>query len=186
MALSVQALVISHLQDTCLRKPLDHFLATAAWLDIIYIAAAVIIISGIFALGTLFLDLLIRFVTRYQWTLILASTGFAIGGIYFMVQMEHKRNAMKSVTGVDFVDQQWGFGQVIALFLWMPLVIQVVYFTLAAPKKAKKLDLEERYASSAGFYARVRSSHELEQNPDTELTGISTEPSSGIARSTTI
>jgi hypothetical protein len=36
---------------------------------------------------------------------------------------------MKAVTGTDFVDNQWGFGQVIAIFLWVPLLIQVLYYT---------------------------------------------------------
>lgn len=37
---------------------------------------------------------------------------------------------MKDVTGVNFQDNQWGFGQVIALFLWAPLLIQSLYYGL--------------------------------------------------------
>jgi len=56
------------------------------------------------------------------------SLAFSIGMLVAMVKMERTRYIMKVVTGVEFQDNQWGFGQVIALFLWMPLVIQMFYY----------------------------------------------------------
>jgi hypothetical protein len=55
--------------------------------------------------------------------------GLSCGVIYEMSQLQRKRQIMKAVTGTDFVDNQWGFGQVIAIFLWVPLLIQVLYYT---------------------------------------------------------
>jgi hypothetical protein len=55
-------------------------------------------------------------------------SGLSGGVIYEMVQLQGKRLFMKAVTGSNFVDNQWGFGQVIAIFLWIPLVIQVIYY----------------------------------------------------------
>jgi hypothetical protein len=57
------------------------------------------------------------------------ALGLSCGVIYEMSQLQRKRQIMKAVTGTDFVDNQWGFGQVIAIFLWVPLLIQVLYYT---------------------------------------------------------
>lgn len=56
------------------------------------------------------------------------SLAFAIGTIVELVEMERTRGVMKEVTGPDFEDNQWGFGQVIALLLWVPLCVQVIYY----------------------------------------------------------
>ncbi|KDR77333.1 hypothetical protein GALMADRAFT_442853 [Galerina marginata CBS 339.88] len=55
------------------------------------------------------------------------SLAFTIGMLVEVVQMEHTRDVMRAVTGPEFQDNQWGFGQVIALFLWAPLGIQIIY-----------------------------------------------------------
>jgi hypothetical protein len=54
--------------------------------------------------------------------------GLSGGVIYEMALLQGKRLFMKAVTGSNFVDNQWGFGQVIAIFLWIPLVIQAIYY----------------------------------------------------------
>jgi len=53
---------------------------------------------------------------------------FAIGALVLMVRMEHQRTAMKGITGTEFMDDQWGFGQVMAVFLWAPLLVQALYY----------------------------------------------------------
>jgi len=58
----------------------------------------------------------------------LMSLAFTIGMLVELVQMERTRNDMKSVTGAEFQDNQWGFGQIISLFLWVPLCIQIVFY----------------------------------------------------------
>ncbi|KAI9769492.1 MAG: hypothetical protein M1840_003969 [Geoglossum simile] len=56
------------------------------------------------------------------------SLAFGLGSIVCLGQLEQKRNIMKAVTGVEFLDDQWGFGQVMAVFLWAPLLVQAVYY----------------------------------------------------------
>ena len=50
------------------------------------------------------------------------SLAFSIGMLVATAKMEQTRHIMKEVMGVEFQDNQWGFGQVIALFLWVPLI----------------------------------------------------------------
>src|SRR5260221_10719322 len=56
------------------------------------------------------------------------SLAFTIGMLVELVEMERTRDTMKEITGPDFQDNQWGFGQVIALGLWVPLCIQILYY----------------------------------------------------------
>ena len=59
------------------------------------------------------------------WPMLVAmSLASAIGSLYYMVQLEHKRSVMRAVTGNSFVDDEWGFGQVVAIFLWAPVLFQ--------------------------------------------------------------
>jgi hypothetical protein len=57
------------------------------------------------------------------------ALGLSCGVIYEMSQLQQKRQIMKTVSGTAFVDNHWGFGQVIAIFLWIPLLIQALYYT---------------------------------------------------------
>jgi hypothetical protein len=66
---------------------------------------------------------------KARFLVIPMSLAFMIGMLEELSEMERMRSAMKDITGPDFQDNQWGFGQVIALFLWMPLCIQLVYYT---------------------------------------------------------
>ena len=50
--------------------------------------------------------------------------------IYLMCVLEGTRNYLRSIIGVDFQDDQWGFGQVIAVFVWIPLCLRVTYFVI--------------------------------------------------------
>jgi hypothetical protein len=63
-----------------------------------------------------------------RFLVVLISLGLTIGMLVELAAMERTRNIMTETTGADFQDNQWGFGQVIALFLWMPLCIQLVYY----------------------------------------------------------
>jgi len=55
------------------------------------------------------------------------SLAFAIAMLVELAEMEKLRNIMKTIAGDDFEDNQWGFGQIIALFLWVPLIFQLIY-----------------------------------------------------------
>ena len=52
----------------------------------------------------------------------LMSLGLSIGSAYCTAQMSHKRDAMRDILGDKFQDNEWGFGQVVAICLWVPLV----------------------------------------------------------------
>ena len=69
---------------------------------------------------------------RKDWRpfIIPMSSAFTIAMIVEVVEMERLRDVMKTITGADFQDNQWGFGQVIALFLWVPLCSQIAYYIL--------------------------------------------------------
>lgn len=58
------------------------------------------------------------------------SFGFALGSLVYFVQLQRTRVTMRSATGAEFQDNQWGFGQVMAALLWTPLLIQVLYYGL--------------------------------------------------------
>lgn len=40
------------------------------------------------------------------------------------------RSKFKAISGADFQDDEWGFGQIIAVCLWIPLCLQVVYYVM--------------------------------------------------------
>jgi hypothetical protein len=58
------------------------------------------------------------------------SLGFIVGTLVCFVQLQRMRDSMRSVTGAKFQDNQWGFGQVKAVLLWAPLLIQALYYGL--------------------------------------------------------
>jgi len=41
------------------------------------------------------------------------------------------RSKLKATTGTDFQDDQWGFGQIIAVFLWIPLCLKIFNFAMS-------------------------------------------------------
>jgi hypothetical protein len=47
---------------------------------------------------------------------------FSLLTVAFTVESQLKRNAMRRVAGTRFQDDTWGFGQVIAIFVWVPLL----------------------------------------------------------------
>jgi multisubunit Na+/H+ antiporter MnhE subunit len=57
------------------------------------------------------------------------SLGFAVATIVCFVQLQQTRDAMKSVTGTNFQDNKWGFGQVMAVLMWAPLLLQAMHYS---------------------------------------------------------
>jgi hypothetical protein len=53
---------------------------------------------------------------------------FTIGTLVGFVKLQRTRDSMRSVTGTEFQDNEWGFGQVMAVLLWAPLLIQALYY----------------------------------------------------------
>ncbi|KAF9482044.1 hypothetical protein BDN70DRAFT_930317 [Pholiota conissans] len=84
-------------------------------------------IIGLF-LAVIILALLYKALTSKDARFLgLISLGLSVGMLVEVVQMERTRNIMKEVTGLDFLDNEWGFGQIISLFLWVPLGLQSIY-----------------------------------------------------------
>ncbi|KAK3354006.1 hypothetical protein B0T25DRAFT_224006 [Lasiosphaeria hispida] len=61
----------------------------------------------------------------------LLSLGLSIGSAYCTAQMSHKRDAMRAILGDQFQDNEWGFGQVVAICLWAPLMPHFLGLALA-------------------------------------------------------
>ncbi|KZP20591.1 hypothetical protein FIBSPDRAFT_826925 [Athelia psychrophila] len=62
----------------------------------------------------------------------LMSLGLSIGTLVELVRMEQIRTIMQHIAGPDFADNQWGFGQVVSLFLWVPVCTQAIYCLLVS------------------------------------------------------
>jgi hypothetical protein len=58
------------------------------------------------------------------------SLAFALGTLICFVQLQRTRDKMGSVTGKEFQDNVWGFGQVMAVLLWAPLLFQGMYYAV--------------------------------------------------------
>jgi hypothetical protein len=52
------------------------------------------------------------------------ALGLCGGMMYYTFDMERKRLFMRALAGGNFQDNQWGFGQVVTLFIWVPLLIR--------------------------------------------------------------
>ncbi|KZP20587.1 hypothetical protein FIBSPDRAFT_1044839 [Athelia psychrophila] len=63
----------------------------------------------------------------------LMSLGLSIGTLVELVRMQQTRTIMQHIAGPDFADNQWGFGQVVSLFLWVPVCAQAIYYCLFVP-----------------------------------------------------
>jgi hypothetical protein len=76
------------------------------------------------------------------------SLGFSIGMLYCLAQMQSDRNSMRAVLGEDYVGEQWGFGQIISLFLWTQVLWGVgkwFYFSAKRTKPQRKCCLSLDY-----------------------------------------
>lgn len=59
------------------------------------------------------------------WALLigLLIAGMATG----LAMMWRQRNHLHSVAGADFEDDDWGFGQIAALFIWAPIPVEILF-----------------------------------------------------------
>ncbi len=58
------------------------------------------------------------------------TLAFSIGTLFCLVQMQAKRNAMRAIAGLDYGDDKWGFGQVISVFVWLPIALKILMWIL--------------------------------------------------------
>ena len=88
-------------------------------------------ILGLFVAGGVIMGLVWVLSSKDIWVLGSLSLAFTIGTLVEMGQMERTRKLMQAVTGADFGDNQWGFGQVVSLFLWVPICVQASYYVIS-------------------------------------------------------
>lgn len=116
------------------------------------------------------------------------SLAFAIAMLVELVELERLRNIMKAVAGEDFQDNEWGFGQVIALFLWMPLIIQYFYSIsrFSSNPKPPVVVSQPRTTAESPSEKADEKREEIANDPDTKLedTTKSDEKADGKEKST--
>ena len=98
------------------------------------------IIVGLLVLGGLLYLLYLMFSSQRPRYYSPMSLAFAFGALYCTTQIARKRSVMKSVTGREFEDNHWGIGQVIAISLWVPLVIRILWY-LFGKSRSSLVDL---------------------------------------------
>ena len=59
----------------------------------------------------------------------MSMTGYTI---YKTWQLEDRRNKLRAITGTDFNDDQWSFGQTIAVCIWILPCLMVIYYSISA------------------------------------------------------
>ena len=64
--------------------------------------------------------------TPYRVLIALLSIGLCAGATYYRVEMQRKRSSIQTLSGSLFQDNDWGLAQVLALFVWCPLLTQVL------------------------------------------------------------
>ncbi|KAK4108307.1 hypothetical protein N656DRAFT_435858 [Canariomyces notabilis] len=88
------------------------------------------------------------------------SLGFWIGITYCLAQLDQKRNLLGSVLGEEYGGSQWGFGQVLAVFAWMPLLLETVVGILESVARACTSSSDQRKRkddlSSRQHYTKMR------------------------------
>lgn len=59
------------------------------------------------------------------WVLLigLMTAGMVTG----LVMMWRQRNHLHSLAGAEFTDDEWGFGQIAALFIWAPIPVEILF-----------------------------------------------------------
>ena len=80
-----------------------------------------------FIAGLNFLPLIVYISDCPTVFIMILMTFLMIGLIWLLQTMRRK---LKATTIGDFQDDIWGFGQIIAVFIWVPLCLQVVYCAL--------------------------------------------------------
>lgn len=64
----------------------------------------------------------------HQQLHMLITSGSAVAMVVFMVRMDRNRSMMRSLLGEDYIGDEWGFGQILAIFIWIPILFRLVVF----------------------------------------------------------
>lgn len=98
----------------------------APWWGIAFFAAYSALIMGFILIG--FIGFKLWEWKGMPWFSAAVSSVFGAGAITCFLKLEIKRYAMRWVTGNEYVDDEWGFGQILAVCLWVPLGVQMGYY----------------------------------------------------------
>lgn len=77
--------------------------------------------------------LLLLFWRSFAWRChqqlhMLITSGSTVAMVVFMVRMDLNRSMMRSLVGEDYIGDEWGFGQILAIFIWIPIIFRLVVF----------------------------------------------------------
>ncbi|KAH6702757.1 hypothetical protein BKA61DRAFT_196191 [Leptodontidium sp. MPI-SDFR-AT-0119] len=93
--------------------------------EVLLAIALVLIPCGVvFLIGEIW-DQLAQLVVQavvFPLTYVLVPLGLSIGMVYCLVQMQIDRNSMRSILGKSYIDDQWGFGQIVSIFVWFQVI----------------------------------------------------------------
>ncbi|TFK65468.1 hypothetical protein BDN72DRAFT_860584 [Pluteus cervinus] len=68
-----------------------------------------------------------HFFTSFSFLSSWWSLGCSCVSWYSLRQIERARGEIQSLAGTEFQDNQWGYGQVLAVILWIPLSVQLLF-----------------------------------------------------------
>lgn len=54
----------------------------------------------------------------------------AMGQIWSVLRIQQQQKALASTVGEKFTDNEWGFGQFLAVFVWLPVLVEFVYYLM--------------------------------------------------------
>ncbi|KAF2427399.1 hypothetical protein EJ08DRAFT_651458 [Tothia fuscella] len=142
--------------------------------------------------------LMVLMAARYPPWAVLAPLGLCGGVLYCMVDMHRKRETIQALVGIEYQDNEWGFGQVLAVFLWAPFIISWIDIML---KRKSNREQDERTDETPPVYgimvenigafieamhagvANIENEQKHEGDPEADASGVeegSSETTTGI------
>ncbi|MCJ1444364.1 MAG: hypothetical protein MMC23_004866 [Stictis urceolatum] len=128
------------------------------------------------------------------------SLAFTIGVLYCLFRMQQERYMIQELSGADFEDNQWGFGQILTVFIWVPLSLNLLRWAAMLllhkmkPGVLNSLDPENpsyllNDMLGAGYQAtstpaRTSQPQVLPSQPDTSMPSLPTAPTRPYSRFT--
>ncbi|KAK1827625.1 hypothetical protein QBC39DRAFT_168739 [Podospora conica] len=66
----------------------------------------------------------------------LFPVGTSAGMIGFLVRMERSRSVLRKLSGSEYTSDEWGFGQIVVIFLWALTTVRLVKFLWELARRA--------------------------------------------------
>lgn len=97
-----------------------HFIVSWVFLAPIVVVCCAIAI-GFCVVGLAWVLGMIFLLLSFPFSNFFITLAFTIGTMYCLVHMQENRGMIRALAGPQFQDDRWGFGQVLAVFVWTPL-----------------------------------------------------------------